>query len=428
MKMRKSRKLYTEASKVMVGGVNSPVRAFKAVGGTPVFIVKGKGSQVWDADGNSFIDYVCSWGPLILGHSNPETIKAVTKAATTGTSFGALTIPELRLAQRVCRMMPSVERVRFVNSGTEATMSALRLARAYTGRSKLLKFEGCYHGHADPFLTLAGSGMATFDLPDSAGIPTTTGAETLTLEFNNEEELEDAFRSYGHEIAAAIVEPVAGNMGVVPPSPGYLHKLRRLCTESGSILIFDEVITGFRLAPGGAQEVYGVKPDLTCLGKVIGGGFPVGAYGGRDDIMRLVSPEGPVYQAGTLSGNPIAMAAGLATLSQLDRKAYSRLESLSADLESGLLEAAAACSAQLTVNRVGSMVGLFFTTEKVRNFKDAKGSNHALYPRFHRSLIESGIYFPPSAFETIFLSTAHSRGDVRTTIAAARRAFWGIAS
>lgn len=428
MKARKSRKLYAEAKRAMVGGVNSPVRAFKAVGGTPIFIVRGKGSRVWDADGNSFIDYVCSWGPLILGHSNPRTIKAAAQTVTTGTSFGAPTIPELRLAQKVCRMMPSVERIRFVNSGTEATMSALRLARAFTGRSKFLKFEGCYHGHADPFLTRAGSGMATFDIPDSAGIPATTVAEALTLEFNNEEELEDAFRSHGNEIAAAIIEPVAGNMGVVPPSPGYLQKLRRLCTESGSVLIFDEVITGFRIAPGGAQELYEVKPDLTCLGKIIGGGFPVGAYGGRDDIMRQVTPEGPVYQAGTLSGNPVAMAAGLATLSQLDQKAYSKLESLSADLESGLLEAAAACGVQLSVNRVGSMVGLFFTAAKVRNFKDAKGSSHTFYPKFHRSLLESGIYFPPSAFETVFLSTAHSGSEVKTTIAAARRAFRGLAS
>ncbi len=428
MKMPKSKELYAEARRVMVGGVNSPVRAFKAVGGTPVFLVKGKGSRIWDADGNSFIDYVCSWGPLILGHSNPKTLKAVTKAATTGTSFGAPSVPELRLAQKVCSMMPSIQKVRFVNSGTEATMSALRLARAFTGRTKLLKFEGCYHGHADPFLTRAGSGMATFDLPDSAGIPPSAGAETLTLEFNNEEQLGDAFRSHGGEIAAAIIEPVAGNMGVVPPMPGYLQRLRRLCNESGSVLIFDEVITGFRVAPGGAQAIYGVRPDLTCLGKVIGGGFPVGAYGGRDEIMRLVAPEGPVYQAGTLSGNPVAMAGGLATLSQLNRKAYSSLEGMSASLEEGLLEAAAGCGVELTVNRVGSMLGLFFASGKVRNFRDAKGSNHQLYPRFHRALLESGIYFPPSPFETFFLSTAHSDGDVRTTVSALRRAFRGIAS
>jgi glutamate-1-semialdehyde 2,1-aminomutase len=426
MKMEKSRKLYTQSMRVMVGGVNSPVRAFKAVGGTPIFIVKGKGSRVWDVDGNSFIDYVCSWGPLILGHSNPKTVEAVTRAATGGTSFGAPSVPELRLARKVCSMMPTIQKIRFVNSGTEATMSALRVARAFTGRTKLLKFEGCYHGHADPFLTRAGSGMATFDMPDSAGIPSATGADTLTLEFNNEEELEGAFRSHGNEIAAAIIEPVAGNMGVIPPIPGYLQKLRRLCSENGSVLIFDEVITGFRVAPGGAQELYGVKPDLTCLGKIIGGGLPVGAYGGRDDIMRMVAPEGPVYQAGTLSGNPVAMAGGLATLAQLNGRVYSRLESLSASLDEGLLESAAACDVQLTINRVGSMVGLFFTPRKVRNFKDTKGSDHELYPKLHRALLKSGIYFPPSAFETVFLSTAHSNGDVTTTVSAARRAFRGL--
>lgn len=423
MKMHRSTRLFSEARGVMVGGVNSPVRAFKAVDGTPVFIVKGKGSRIWDADGNSYIDFVCSWGPLILGHSNPKTIRAVSKAAAMGTSFGAPSVPELRLAQKVCDAMPSIQKVRFVNSGTEATMSALRLARAFTGRSKLLKFEGCYHGHADSFLTHSGSGMATFDMPDSAGVPHSTGRDTLTREYNNEEDLDGVFRSYGSDIAAAIIEPVAGNMGVVPPKPGYLQRLRRLCSESGTVLIFDEVITGFRVALGGAQELYGVKPDLTCLGKVVGGGFPVGAYGGRDEIMRMVAPEGPVYQAGTLSGNPIAMAAGLATICQLDQKAYSLLEGLSAELEGGLLEAATACGVQFTVNRVGSMLGLYFSSTEVRNFKDAKASNHALYPRFHKSLFGSGIYFPPSPFETFFLSTAHSRLDVRETVSAARKAF-----
>lgn len=428
MKSRRSKALYAEASRVMVGGVNSPVRAFKAVGGTPLFVAKGRGSRIWDVDGNSFIDYVCSWGPLILGHSNPKTVGAVTKIAKMGTSFGAPSVPELKLAQKVCSIMPSIQKVRFVNSGTEATMSAIRLARAFTGRTKLIKFEGCYHGHADPFLTRAGSGMATFDMPDSVGIPESVGQQTLTLEYNNEEELEEAFSSYGSEIAAAIIEPVAGNMGVVPPVPGYLQMLRRLCSESGSVLIFDEVITGFRVAHGGAQALYGVRPDLTCLGKVIGGGFPVGAYGGREEIMKMIAPEGPVYQAGTLSGNPVAMAAGLATLSQLDRRAYSKLERLSAELEEGLLEEASACGAQLTLNRVGSMLGIFFSSGKVRNFKEAKDSNYKLYPKFHRALLESGVYFPPSPFETFFLSTAHSDRDVAATVLAAREALRGLAS
>ncbi len=423
MKTAKSDGLFSEAKGVLVGGVNSPVRAFKSVGGTPIFIEKGRGSRIWDADGNSYVDYVCSWGPLILGHSNPQVRDAVKRMVTKGTSFGAPTVPELRLAEKVREAMPGVQRVRFVNSGTEATMSAIRLARAYTGRTKLLKFEGCYHGHADPFLTKAGSGMATFDLPDSAGIPNPTSRETLTIEYNNEEELEDAFRSHGGELAAAIIEPVAGNMGVVPPSPGFLQRLRKLCDESGSVLIFDEVITGFRVSQGGAQELYGVAPDLTCLGKIIGGGFPVGAYGGREEIMRMVAPQGPVYQAGTLSGNPVAMAAGLATLSQLDKKAYSLLERLSGELERGLLEAADYSGVKVTVNRVGSMLSMFFSPEEVRNFRQAKASNHRLYAKFHRSLLESGFYFPPSPFETFFLSTANSLAEVRATALAARSAF-----
>ena len=423
MKKRRSRELFSEATGVMVGGVSSPVRAFGAVGGPPLFMARGKGSRVWDADGNPFVDYVCSWGPLILGHANPRVERSVIRAVASGTSFGAPSVPELRLAQKVCDMMPSIEKVRFVNSGTEATMSALRLARAFTRRSKLLKFEGCYHGHADPFLTRAGSGLATFDLPDSAGIPDSAAAGSITLEYNNEEELEETFRARGREIAAAIIEPVAGNMGVVPPEPGFLGRLRRLCSGSGSVLIFDEVITGFRVAPGGAQALYGVTPDLTCLGKVIGGGFPVGAYGGRDEIMRMGAPEGPVYQAGTLSGNPVAMAAGLATLSQLNQKAYSLLESLSAELEEGLLESAAASGTEFTLNRVGSMLGLFFSSSKIRNFKDAKGSNRGLYASFHGSMLGRGIYLPPSPFETAFLSTAHSHPDVRMTVTAARHAF-----
>ncbi len=423
MRVQASKGLFSEAREVMVGGVNSPVRAFKAVGGTPIFVSRGSGSKIWDSDGNSYVDYVCSWGPLILGHANPDVIRSATKAAKNGTSFGAPSIPELRLAQRICTQMPSIDLVRFVNSGTEATMSALRLARAFTGRSKLLKFNGCYHGHADPFLSRAGSGMATLDIPDSAGVPQSAVKDTLTIEYNDEEELEATFRSHGGEIAAAIIEPVAGNMGVIPPEPGYLRRLRRLCRDSGSVLIFDEVITGFRVAPGGAQELFDVKPDLTTLGKVIGGGFPVGAYGGRKEIMEMVAPEGPVYQAGTLSGNPVAMAAGLATVAQLDNRAYGLLEGLGAELEEGLLESSAASGVALIVNRVGSMLGLFFSPTRVRNFTEAKRSNHGMYPAFHRSMLRSGFYLPPSPFETLFLSTAHIRRQVRATISAAERAF-----
>jgi glutamate-1-semialdehyde 2,1-aminomutase len=427
MKKTLSEKLYREAERVMVGGVSSPVRAFRAVGGTPLFIARGRGARVWDADGNQFIDYVCSWGPLILGHSNPAVVRAVSKALAAGVSFGAPTVPELRLAQKVCSAMPSIEKVRFVNSGTEATMSALRLARAYTKRSRFVRFDGCYHGHADPFLTHAGSGMATFDLPASAGIPASSVADAMTLEYNNIGALEDAFAHHGEEMAAIIVEPVAGNMGVVPPARGFLETLRRLSSENGTVLIFDEVITGFRVAAGGAQSLYGVKPDLTCLGKIIGGGFPVGAYGGRREIMRLVAPEGPVYQAGTLSGNPVAMTAGLATLEQLDPAAYRKLERVSASLESGLLEAAVASRVPVTTNRVGSMLGLFFGPAAVRNFSDAKGSDHRLYPKFHRAMLEAGVYLAPSAFETSFASTAHSSKDVSETLSAARRAFRGLA-
>lgn len=427
MKTELSEKLYGEAERVMVGGVSSPVRAFRAVGGSPLFMARGRGSKVWDVDDNRYVDYVLSWGPLILGHSHPAVTKALRRAIAAGVSFGAPTIPELKLAQRICSTMPAVEKVRFVNSGTEATMSALRVARAYTKRNRFVKFEGCYHGHADPFLTQAGSGMATFDLPASAGVPTAIGAEAMTLEFNDIEAVEDAFRHHGDELAAVIVEPVAGNMGMVPPAPGFLQRLRRLCDEHGSVLIFDEVITGFRVAPGGAQELFGIKPDLTCLGKVIGGGFPVGAYGGRRELMQMISPDGPVYQAGTLSGNPVSMTAGLATLSQLDRRAYRRLEAASAGLESALLEEASACGVPVTTNRVGSMLGMFFTDAKVRNYRDAKGSNYKLYPKFHRTMLEEGFYLPPSAFETIFLSTSHSERDIAATRSGARRAFKGLA-
>ncbi len=427
MDTSESARLFREASKVMVGGVSSPVRSFSSVGGDPLFIARGEGSKIWDADGNRYVDYVCSWGPLVLGHCDKDVVDAVLREVRNGTSFGAPTVPELELAKRIASALPSVEKVRFVNSGTEATMSALRLARAYTNRTTFLKFDGCYHGHADPFLTQAGSGLATFDLPSSAGVPA-GGTSVITIPYNDRESLEEAFREHGGELAAAVVEPVAGNMGVVPPEPGFLEKLRGLCTEHGSLLIFDEVITGFRVSPGGAQGLYGVRPDITCLGKVIGGGFPVGAYGARAEVMRLVSPEGPVYQAGTLAGNPVAMAAGLATISKLDGHAYSRLEDASAALEEGIIRGAAACGVEVTVNRVGSMVGLFFGPGRVNDYSTAKASAHGLYPRFHRKMLEDGVYLPPSPFETIFLSTAHSDEDVDATVAAMKRAFKGVSA
>jgi len=344
-------------------------------------------------------------------------------AVSAGVSFGAPTTSELELARKVCSLMPSIERVRFVNSGTEATMSALRAARAYSRRNRFVRFEGCYHGHADAFLTRAGSGMATFDLPASTGVPSEIGALALTLGFNDLDAVEKVFSRQGDEVAAVIVEPVAGNMGVVPPEPGFLRLLRELCDRHAALLIFDEVITGFRVAPGGAQELYGIKPDLTCLGKIIGGGFPVGAYGGRREIMEMVSPMGPVYQAGTLSGNPVSMTAGLATLSQLNAGAYRRLETVAASLESALLDESSACGVPVTVNRVGSMLGLFFGKKQVRSYADARSSGHAAYPKFHRSMLERGSYLPPSPFETIFVSTSHTATDIASTRGAARRAF-----
>lgn len=399
------------------------MRAFKAVGGVPIFMASGRGSKIRDVDGNEYIDYVCSWGPMILGHSHPAVVKATIGAVERGTSFGAPTVSELKLAEKVCSLVPSIEKVRFVNSGTEATMSALRLARAYTSRTKLLKFDGCYHGHADPFLTHAGSGLATLDLPSSGGVPGYIGADAVTVPYNDVPALEAAFRLYGNTIAAAIVEPVAGNMGVVVPEPGFLEALRKLCTAHGSLLIFDEVITGFRVAAGGAQGIFGVRPDITCLGKIIGGGFPVGAYGARREVMQMVAPEGPVYQAGTLSGNPVAMAAGLATLSLLDQKTYQKLERRSARLEAGMRDAAASAGRAITINRAASMVGLFFGPYGVRNFEEAKATNFKLYGRFHRAMLEGGVYLPPSAFETIFVSAAHSEEDLDHTIDTAGRAF-----
>jgi len=422
--LTRSEALFARAQKVMVGGVSSPVRSFKAVGGSPLFISRGKGSHIWSADGARLTDYVCSWGPLIVGHAHPQVLKAVSSALARGTSFGAPSETELLLAEKICSCVPTIEKVRFVSSGTEATMSALRLARAFTGRDKLLKFAGCYHGHSDQLLTDAGSGLATLDIPSSAGVPAATAAGTVTVPYNDVDALESAFAAHPGEFAAVIVEPVAGNMGVVRPKKGFLEMARELCTKEGSLLVFDEVITGFRLSLGGAQELLGVRPDITCLGKVIGGGFPVGAYGAADEIMRMVAPEGPVYQAGTLSGNPVAMAAGLSTISLMEGSgSYRRLDSTSTLLERGLREEAARAGVALTANRVGSMLGIFFTSRKVTNFEEAKRTDRELYAAFHRSMLAEGVYLPPSPFETIFISTAHSEADVETTIKASRSAF-----
>ncbi len=420
----KSQELFDKARRLMPGGVNSPVRAFLAVGGDPVFISSGKGSRITDVDGTSYIDYVLSWGPLILGHCHPEVIEAVVKAAEAGTSFGAATAGEVALAERVQEAFPSIERVRLVNSGTEATLSALRLARAAARREKILKFEGCYHGHADSFLVKAGSGVATLGLPDSPGVPRCLAELTVTTPFNDLAALEDAFRAHKNELAAVIVEPVAGNMGCVPPRPGFLERLRALTAEQGTLLIFDEVMTGFRVAYGGAQELYKVQPDLTTLGKIAGGGLPVGAYGGRAALMDRVAPAGPVYQAGTLSGNPLAVAAGLKTLELLRQPGvYGRLETLAEKLATGLAVEAKRAGVAVIVNRVGSMITVFFTPDPVVDFATAKKSDTAAFGRFFRSLLDQGVYFPPSQFEAAFVSTAHSESDIHDTVHSAAQAF-----
>lgn len=409
--------------------MNSPVRAFRAVGGQPRFIRRGFGARVEDVDGNVYIDYVCSWGPLILGHAHPAVVAAVKAAAESGTSFGAPTEAEVELARLVCRLFPSVELVRFVNSGTEATMSAIRVARAYTGRPKILKFDGCYHGHADSLLVKAGSGVLTFNAPDSAGVTAAAAGETLSAPYNDLATVERIFEAQGQEIAAVIVEPVAGNMGVVPPKPGFLEGLRRLTAEAGALLIFDEVITGFRLAPGGAQELYGITPDLTCLGKILGGGLPVGAYGGRRDIMSLVAPLGPVYQAGTLSGNPLAMAAGLATLrALLEPGSYERLETVSHRLAAGFAEAAREAGIPVRVNRVGSMLTVFFTGDEVTDYEGARRADTAQFARFFHGMLERGVLLPPSQFEALFVSLAHTEAEVEFTVEAARQVFAEIAA
>ncbi len=419
-----SRELQRRAERVLPGGVDSPVRAFKAVGGDPPFIIKGSGSRVWDADGNQYLDYLGSWGPLILGHAHPAVVKAIEEAARRGSSFGASTPAEVDLAEAVLEAFPAMEKVRFVSSGTEAVMSAIRLARAATGRKYIVKFEGCYHGHGDSLLVKAGSGVATLGIPGSAGVPEEFAKLTLALPYNDTKAVEKAFRDLKGEIACVIVEPVVGNMGCVPPAPGYLDALRYLTSREGALLIFDEVITGFRLAFGGAQELYGTRPDLTTLGKIIGGGLPVGAYGGPAELMDRIAPVGDVYQAGTLSGNPLAMAAGLATLRHLrdHREIYGQLERRAATLVEMVSAAAKDAGVGVSANRAGSLFTWFFTSEPVTDWTSAAKSDTRKFAKFHRAMLESGIYLPPSQFECGFLSAAHSEEDIRETVEAGRRA------
>jgi len=424
MKTTASKKLFEAAQRLIPGGVNSPVRAFKAVGTIPHFITRAKGARIYDADGNVFIDYVMSWGPMILGHAQASVIKAIARAAVRGTSYGAPTALELTLAQLIVEAIPSMERVRLVSSGTEAVMSAIRLARAYTGRNTILKFEGCYHGHADSLLVKAGSGVATLGIPDSPGVPVDLAQHTLTASFNDVGGVERILEAHRGKLACVIVEPVAGNMGVVAPHGAFLERLRDLTRHYGIVLIFDEVITGFRLGYGGAQLRYGVIPDLTCLGKIIGGGLPVGAYGGPHHIMKLIAPEGPVYQAGTLSGNPLAVTAGIETLKLLKKPGiYRQLEERGRLLSEGLLEAAREVGVGVTLNRVGSMMTMFFTPGPVTDYASAKKSDTLAFAAFFRAMLEQGIYLPPSQFEAAFLSTAHTSGDIAKTVRAARIAF-----
>ena len=422
--LKRSQELFNEAQRYLPGGVNSPVRAFKAVGGVPLFVRRGKGATIYDEDGNEFIDYVGSWGALILGHAHPRIVTATKQAIEHGTSFGTPTERETVLAKMVCAAMPSMEMVRFVNSGTEATMSAIRLARAATGRDKIVKFTGCYHGHSDGLLIKAGSGMVTLSIPSCPGVPSSFTSQTLVAPYNNLEAVAQIFRDFRQEIAGVIVEPIAANMGVVPPQPGFLEHLRGLTQESGALLIFDEVITGFRVAYGGAQTRYKVTPDLTCLGKIIGGGLPVGAYGGRREIMEMLAPVGPVYQAGTLSGNPVVMTAGIETLRMLSQsQVYSQLEARSSLLEKGFIEAANKTGIGVQVSRVGSIFTIFFTGELVIDYETATKADTALYGRFFHQMLSQGIYLPPSQFEAAFVSTAHTDGDIQATIAAVNKAF-----
>lgn len=424
--VRQSSDLQLRAEKLFPGGVDSPVRAFRAVGGNPPFVVRGKGAYLWDADGNRYIDYFGSWGPMILGHAFPPVIDAIQKAAANSASFGASTQSEGDLAELVTDAFPSIEKLRFVSSGTEATMSAIRLARAFTGRNYVIKFEGCYHGHSDGLLVKAGSGVATFGIPGSAGVPNEVVRYTLALPFNDISAVEAAFAEHRGEIACIILEPVVGNMGCVPPADGYLQALREITRQENALLIFDEVMTGFRVAYGGAQDLYGIEPDITTLGKIIGGGLPCGAFGARAEIMDLLAPLGPVYQAGTLSGNPLAMAAGIATVGYLKEhrgEVYAKLEKLSATVADGIAKAAAESGVPLTTNRVGSMFTWFFTLNSVTDFESASTSDAAAFGRFHRAMLDQGIWLPPSQYEAAFLSTAHTAEDITVTIDAARKAF-----
>ena len=428
MKTATSARLYERALAILPGGVSSPVRAFRAVGGNPLFIDRGAGPHIFDVDGNAYIDYVLSWGPLILGHAHPEVVDALVEAARRGTSYGAPSVLEIELAELIRDFMPLLEMIRFVNSGTEATMSALRLARAYTGREKIIKFEGCYHGHADMLLVHAGSGVATLGLPDSPGVPSSVAADTLVARYNDVDSVAAIFEAYPQEIGALIVEPVAGNMGVVPPRAGFLEGLRDLCDQHAALLIFDEVMTGFRVHPGGAQVLYGIKPDLTTLGKVIGGGLPVGAYGGRKEIMEMVAPAGPVYQAGTLSGNPLAMTAGKVTLQALqDPQIWSEMDGHAQVLETGIRKSADARGVPIYQTRVGTMFSMFFVEQPVHDWLDVKASDVERFGRYFQAMLAQGVYLAPSQFEAGFLSSVHDDGVIQQTIEAAAIAMQTLA-
>ena len=427
MNCEKSHKLFNRALHVIPGGVNSPVRACKSVGMEPIFINYANGSMITDADGNKYIDYIGSWGPMILGHRHSSVIRALASVLNQGTSFGAPTGLEIKLAEMVIDAVPSIDMVRMVNSGTEATMSAIRLARGVTGRDMIIKFDGCYHGHADSLLVEAGSGIATLGIPGSSGVPKSFAEHTMSLPYNDIECVKKVMEDKGNKIACIIVEPVAGNMGLVPPVDGFLETLKELTEKNGSLLIFDEVMTGFRVAHGGAQALYGISPDITCLGKIIGGGLPVGAYGGKREIMEHIAPQGPVYQAGTLSGNPLAMAAGIATLTQLKKPGfYNALDEKADQLATGLEKAARTAGIKTNINRVGSMIGLFFTDSDVKNFDDAKTSDLDIFSAYYKGMLEKGIYLAPSQFETIFISSAHSVKDIDATIKAAEEALGSL--
>ena len=426
MNVERSKKLFEEAKKYIPGGVNSPVRAFKSVGDTPRFIAKAKGSHIWDVDGNEYVDYVCSWGPMILGHAHPSVVEGIKEQAEKGTSYGAPTELEVKLAKMIVEMVPSVEKVRMVNSGTEATMSAIRLARGYTGRNKVIKFEGGYHGHVDALLVKAGSGLTTFGVPTSPGIPEDFAKHTITVPFNDIDALKKVIDEVGDDVAAVIMEPVMANAGLIIPEDGYLEKVRELTAEKGIVLIFDEVITGFRLSPGGAQQYFNVTPDLSCFGKIIGGGLPVGAFGGKKEIMDYLAPEGPVYQAGTLSGNPLAMIAGIKTLEELQKPGvYESLREKTKKLSEGLKEAAkkAGIYDKLCFKQIESISIVYFTSKDVKNYQDALTSNTEAYAVFFRKMLEQGVYLAPSQFEVAFMSTAHTDEDIEKTIKAAEIAF-----